>query len=74
MISKPHRQEALSIAYLQAVAATCGMTWARASHDYGIDITLNEVKRVEGKTIETGVKLDIQGKPEFSTRFEWPTG
>lgn len=62
MISAAHRQEALSLAYIGAVAAKCGMTISGRSHDYGIDVTLNQVTMANGRLTETGCRLDIQAK------------
>lgn len=57
-----HRQEGLCRAYVQAVAAFCGMSVSAPSPDYGIDLTLNDIVTVGGQWIESGYKLDVQAK------------
>jgi hypothetical protein len=57
-----HRQEALSRAYIQAVAARCGMSCSFRDFDYGIDVTVHEIKRRGDHYAESGVSLDIQAK------------
>jgi hypothetical protein len=44
MITTAHRMESLSRAYLQAVAAQAGLSFALRVYDYGVDITLGEVR------------------------------
>ncbi len=61
--------EALSRAYLQAVAAACGLTFSLRSSDYGIDMTLHEVVRQGRRYRETGLALDVQLK--CTTRAVW---
>src|SRR6266851_1720211 len=60
LLTKPHRMEALSRAYVQAVAARCGLSYQTRSTDYGIDLTLYEVAVQYGRYAETGYQLDIQ--------------
>jgi hypothetical protein len=60
MITTAHRMESLSRAYLQAVAARAGPSFAFRVYDYGVDITLGEVREVGGVYAETGFALDIQ--------------
>ena len=62
MMTRNHRQEALSRAYIHAVAARCGMTVAMSNPDYRIDMTLNEIILVNGRLAESGFKLDIQAR------------
>jgi len=66
MMTREDRQEALSLAYIQTVAAVAGMTHSTVSKDYGIDITLNEIERRHGGFRESGVKLDLQVKSTAS--------
>ena len=61
-MTQQHRQEALSLAYIQAVAAMCGMTHSFPSKDYGIDIRLHEVERRGEQFFESGARIDIQAK------------
>jgi hypothetical protein len=63
------RMEALSRAYLQAVAAACGLTFSERSADYGIDLTLHEVVRRGGRYRESGLGLDVQLKS--TTAVTW---
>jgi hypothetical protein len=62
VLPRNHRQEAFCHAYLQAVAARCGLTLSVANYDYGIDLTLREITRRNGHFVESGFKLDIQAK------------
>ena len=62
MMTQQHRQEALSLAYIQAVAAMCGLTHSFPSKDYGIDIRLHDIERRGVRFVESGVRLDIQAK------------
>jgi hypothetical protein len=66
MMTREDRQEALSLAYIQAVAACAGMTYSVRSKDYGIDITLHEVVRRDNYLRESGYDLDIQVKSSIS--------
>jgi hypothetical protein len=62
-LTPEHCQEALSRAYIQAVAAQCGMLYSTPVPDYGIDMTLHQVKRLQGgRYYQTGVKVDLQIK------------
>lgn len=62
MLLQNHRQEALSRAYVQAVAAWAGMTFSLPSNDYGIDLTLNEIEARGDRWGESGHKVDVQAK------------
>jgi len=62
LLTRNHRQEGLSRAYVQAIAAYCGMSVSLPTLDYGIDLTLNEVEDFGGWRAESGGKLDIQAK------------
>lgn len=66
MMTREDRQEALSLAYVHAVAAMCGMTHSTPSKDYGIDISLHEVDRRHGYFYQTGWQLDLQVKSTTS--------
>lgn len=61
-MTKEDRQEALSWAYVLAVAAVCGLTHRRPSKDYGIDLSLHEVLEEGGRYEESGTQLDVQLK------------
>jgi len=62
MLTRAHRQEALSRAYIQAVAGCCGLSCGFRDFDYGIDTTLHAIRRIGTTYDETGHKLDIQAK------------
>lgn len=66
MMTKEDRQEALSLAYVHAVAAMCGLTHSSRSKDYGIDVTLHEVQEGKQRYFESGMSLDIQMKSTAS--------
>jgi hypothetical protein len=63
LLTRNHRQEALSRAYVQAVAARCGLgcTLLR-DFAYGVDLTLHDISRKGRRYTESGFKLDIQAK------------
>lgn len=60
MITTAHRMESLSRAYLQAVAAQAGLVYSVRAYDYGVDITLGEVREIGGVYAETGFAVDVQ--------------
>ena len=62
MLTRPHRQESLSRAYIQAIASRCGLNCSFREFDYGIDVTLHLIQRRENRYVETGFNLDIQAK------------
>ncbi len=62
MLTRNHRQEAISRAYVQAVAARCGLGCSLHDFDYGIDLTLNDIRRRGRRYMASGFKLDIQAK------------
>jgi hypothetical protein len=62
LLTRNHRQEGLCRAYVQAIAARCGMSIGVANPDYGIDLTLNEIMVVGRHRSESGYKLDVQAK------------
>jgi hypothetical protein len=62
MMTREDRQEALSLAYVHAVAAACGMTHSRSAKDYGLDLTLNTIREDARRFFESGLKLDLQLK------------
>jgi hypothetical protein len=66
MMTREDRQEALSLAYVHAVAAMCGMTHYVPSKDYGLDLTLREVDQVGKRFTESGLSLDLQVKSTAS--------
>src|SRR5262249_51799245 len=61
MMTRGHRQEALSRAYVQAVAAKAGVSCSRPDPDYGTDLCLREVEEgPDGRFFDTGVQVDLQ--------------
>ena len=62
MMAPQHRQEALSLAYVTAVAARAGMTFSLPSHDYGTDLWLHQVIETSGERRQTGQGFRIQLK------------
>ena len=62
MLTKNHRQEALSRAYIQAIAARAGMSCSSRAVDYGIDVTVHEISRRGRRYGETGFRIDFQAK------------
>lgn len=62
VLTRNHRQEGLCRAYIQAVAAQCGMSASTPYPDYGIDMTLNEIELSQGIHSESGYRLDVQAK------------
>jgi hypothetical protein len=62
VLTRQHRQEALSRAYIQAVAALAGMSVTWKATDYGVDLSLNQIKQRGRRFVEAGVQLDVQLK------------
>ena len=52
----------MSRAYIQAIAGRCGLSCTLRDYDYGIDITLHEIRRKGRRYVDSGFKLDIQAK------------
>ncbi len=61
MITRNHRQESLSRAYVQAVAARAGVVCSVPDLDYGVDLTLRAVDEANG-FVDAGVMFDLQLK------------
>lgn len=62
MMTSQHRQEALSLAYVTAVAGRAGVTFSLPSHDYGTDLWLHQVIETNGERRQTGQGFRIQLK------------
>lgn len=68
MLTSQHQLEAISRAYVSAIAASSGMTWSVRSFDYGIDMTLQHIKirtnpiTLKKRYIESGRAIDLQIK------------
>jgi hypothetical protein len=62
-LTREHRQEALSFAYISAVAAKAGYNCGRRSgYDYGIDIEISGVEQIGHRKVDLGYTLNIQAK------------
>ncbi len=66
MMTREDRQEALSLAYVHAVAAMCGLTYTFPSLDYGIDLTLNDIREEPRRYTESGWAVAVQLKSTTS--------
>jgi hypothetical protein len=62
LLTRQHRQEAVSRAYIQAVVGKVGMSCSITNFDYGVDLTVNHLTIADGHYFESGFKLDIQAK------------
>jgi hypothetical protein len=69
VLTVPHRQEGLSRAYIQAVAAQCGLSYSVPSPDYGIDLSLHDIAEVGSSRIESGYRIDIQARSTTLARI-----
>jgi hypothetical protein len=61
-LTRSHRQEALSRAYVRAVAAQAGVTCGEPENDYGIDLFLRAVSLRGERRRDVGPQLDLQLK------------
>src|SRR5262245_8786553 len=61
-MTRNQRQEALSRAYVQAVAAQAGFGHTPRQTDYGIDLSLYEIICRGRRCFESGIVLDVQVK------------
>lgn len=68
MLPQNRRQEALSRAYVRAVAAQAGAICVDTSQDFGIDVFLRDVERQGSSYRDTGPQIDLQLKS--TTRAE----
>jgi hypothetical protein len=62
VLIRTHRQEAVSRAYVHAIAARCGLACSFRDFDCGIDLTLHSIRRKGKRYVESGYSLDIQAK------------
>src|SRR5262245_22228853 len=62
MLPVNQRQEALSRAYVRAVAAQAGLTCGDLTQDYGIDMFLRTVPVAGNRYTDVGDQLDLQLK------------
>lgn len=61
-LPRSHRQEALSRAYVRAVAAQASVSCGDIVQDYGLDMYLRGIEEVNGEYRDTGPQLDLQLK------------
>ncbi len=62
MLTRNDRQEALSKAYVRAVAAHAGLTVSEPENDYGIDMSLRAITLRGNRRRDLGPQLDLQLK------------
>ena len=62
MVPRSQRQEALSRAYVRAVAAQAGLICGEPEQDFGIDLCLRAVRRRGRRYTDVGGQLDLQVK------------
>jgi hypothetical protein len=62
LLTRNHRQEALSRAFVQAVAACAGVGTRYPLQDYGIDLSLHAIAAQGRRRVEVGIALDVQIK------------
>src|SRR5262249_44796315 len=60
MLPRNLRQEALSRAYVQAVAAHAGVLWSKPDPDLGIDLSLRAVRQEGNQYQDAGFQIDVQ--------------
>jgi hypothetical protein len=60
VLPKNLRQEALSIAYIRAIAARCGLLCQPSEADFGVDLTLLDLEKRPGRIGLSGYQLAIQ--------------
>ena len=70
MITTAHQKESLSRAYVQIIAARCGLSWSSPSPDYGVDIILHNVEEMDGQFVQSGYPLEIQVKSTSAAILE----
>jgi hypothetical protein len=73
VLTPQHRQEALCRAYIQAVAAAAGVSCEWRLTDYGIDLSLYDIKRRGQRRIESGRSIDVQAKSTTLANVDGPT-
>lgn len=62
MLTRSHRQEALSRAYVRAVAAQAGLGVTEPESDYGIDMSLRVISLRDNRRRDVGPQIDLQLK------------
>lgn len=70
MITREHTQEALSTAYVHALAGMAGLNiGTRTIQDYGVDGSFHPVKVRNGERVQTGHAVLFQAKASTNWRF-----
>jgi hypothetical protein len=69
MVPRSQRQEALSRAYVKAIAAMAGVTCTDAAQDFGIDQWLRAVEQVGHRYTDSGDQLDVQVRSTIRAVF-----
>jgi hypothetical protein len=70
LITREHTQEALSTAYVHALAGMAGLNiGTRAIQDYGVDGTFHRIKIRNGERVQTGHSLVFQAKASTDWSF-----
>ena len=62
MLATNQRQESLSRAFIQALAAVAGMSTSAPTPDHGIDLSVHDILHVGNRRMESGYRLDFQAK------------
>jgi hypothetical protein len=71
LITPEHAKEAISNAYVHALAGAAGLNLAaRTTFDYGVDGTFHPVKNVGGRLIQSAFPVDFQMKATTKWRHE----
>lgn len=60
MLTRNDRQEALSRAYVRAVAAMAGVICTEPEQDYGVDLCLRRVRHRGNRHADAGSQVDLQ--------------
>lgn len=74
MVTLNHRKEALSAAYIQAVAAKAGVSISVRALDYGVDGDFNAVSLIEGRLQELGFSIRYQAKASKKWQIDQTDG
>ena len=59
-------EELLSISYVTAVAAKAGVTFDLVRRDFGVDLSIRQIKSFGGKRMDMGVIFDCQLKASIN--------
>ncbi len=62
MLPRNQRQEALSRAYVRAIAAQAGVSCGDIQQDFGVDMFLRGIDRQGTEHLDTGPQIDLQLK------------